>query len=248
MNHNSTVILVHGAWADGSCWSNAILPLRHQGLSVIAAQIPLTSLTDDIAALNRVIERTAGPVTLVAHAYGGAVITAVSEERVKALVYIAALAPDEGETVADVFYHSDPHPAAPHLAPDKHGLIWIPEESFGQAVAHEASADQVAIMAAVQRPLALRCIQEKAHTPAWKRKPTWFLIAERDRMISPETQRFMAKRMRATVRAYEVDHTPMYTHPELMVDTIEEAVRQSVSPTAASANAQSSAVSQKGEL
>src|SRR5580693_8980974 len=121
MNYSAgagTVILVHGAWADGSCWNNVILPLRHRGLNVTAASIPLTSLTDDSAALRRVIERVEGPVILVGHAYAGAVIAAAHDDRVKALVYIAALAPDEGETVADVFYRVAPHPEAPKLAPD----------------------------------------------------------------------------------------------------------------------------------
>jgi pimeloyl-ACP methyl ester carboxylesterase len=130
------VILVHGAWADGSCWSNIILPLRQQGLKVIAAPIPLTSLTDDSVALRRVIEKVEGPVTLVGHAYAGAVIAAAHDDRVKSLVYIAALAPDEGETVADVFYRVAPHPEAPKLAPDAHGVIWMPEEGFAHAVAH----------------------------------------------------------------------------------------------------------------
>ena len=245
---NATVVLVHGAWADGSCWSNVILPLRHQGLHVTAAPIPLTSLSDDVAALNRVLERTTGPVTLVAHAYAGAVIAAASEERVKALVYIAALAPDEGETVADVFYRGDPHPAAPHLAPDANGLIWMSDEGFSQAVAHKASSDQTAIMAAVQRPIALNCIQEKAPGPAWRRKCSWFLIAEEDRMISPDTQRFMAKRMRATIRAHAVDHTPMYTQPELVVDIVLEAVRESVSSAAGSARVLSPALWQRREV
>ncbi len=231
---NGSVVLVHGAWADGSCWSNVILPLRHHGLIVTSAPLPLTSLTDDIAALNRVMERTSGPVTLVGHAYAGAVIAGITEERVKALVYIAALAPDEGETVADVFYRTDPHPTAPRLAPDPHGLIWMPEEGFSQAVAHNVSSDQATIMAAVQRPIAVKCIEEKAPAPAWRTKPSWFLIAEEDRMISPETQRFMADRMRATVRSYGVDHAPMYTQPDLVVGVILEAVRQSVSPTAVS--------------
>ncbi len=233
-NGSGSVVLVHGAWADGSCWSNVILPLRRQGLSVTSAPIPLTSLTDDIAALNRVLERTSGPVILVGHAYAGAVIAAAHDDRVTSLVYIAALAPDENETVADVFYRADPHPAAPRLAPDRHGFIWMPKEGFGQAVAHKASSDQAAIMAAVQRPIALKCIQEKAPKPAWRTKPSWFLIAEEDRMISPETQRYMAQRMGATVRSHGVDHTPMYTQPDLVVDMIMEAVRQSVLPTAVS--------------
>jgi pimeloyl-ACP methyl ester carboxylesterase len=220
---NGTVVLVHAAWADGSCWSNVILPLRNQGLRVTAAPIPLTSLSDDAAALRRVIERTSGPVILVGHAYAGAVIAAVHDDRVKSLVYVAALAPDEGETVADVFYRTAPHPKAPKLAPDAHGLIWMPEEGFGCAVAHKASPDQLAIMAAVQRPIAVQCIQEKAPAPAWKKIPSWYFVAEEDRMIIPETQRFMANRMHATIRSHSVDHTPMYTEPELVVDVILEA-------------------------
>jgi pimeloyl-ACP methyl ester carboxylesterase len=222
---NSTVVMVHGAWADGSCWSNVILPLRRQGLRVTTAPIPLTSLTEDAVTLRRVIERTTGPVILVGHAYAGAVIAGAHDERVKSLVYVAALAPDEGETVADVFYRTNPHPKAPKLTPDAYGLIWMPEEGFGCAVAHKASPDQIALMAAVQRPIAVRCIQEKAPAPAWKMTPSWYLVAEEDRMIDPETQRFMAGRMGAAIRSHNVDHTPMYTAPELVVDIILEAAQ-----------------------
>ena len=222
-SQSTTVILVHGAWADGSCWDNVILPLRRQGLKTTCAPIPLTSLTDDAAALRRVIERAAGSIILVGHAYAGAVIAASHDDRVKALVYIAALAPDEGETVADVFYRAAPHPQAPHLEPDGHGLIWMAEEGFAHAVAHKASPDQVVIMTAVQRPIAVQCIQEKAPAPAWKMTPSWYLVAEEDRMILPETQRFMANRMGATIRSHAVDHTPMHTAPNLVVDVILEA-------------------------
>jgi pimeloyl-ACP methyl ester carboxylesterase len=227
-SQTGTVILVHGAWADGSCWNNVILPLRRHRLNVTAAPIPLTSLTDDAAALRRVIERTNGPVVLVGHAYAGAVIAAAIDERVKALVYVAALAPDEGETVADVFYRDTPHPKAPKLAPDTHGLIWMPEEGFAQAVAHKASPDQIAITAAVQRPIAVQCIQEKAPAPAWKTTPSWFLLAEEDRMIVPETQKFMAERMGATIRSHAVDHTPMHTEPNVVVDVILEATQEAI--------------------
>jgi pimeloyl-ACP methyl ester carboxylesterase len=220
-----TVVLVHGAWADGSCWHNVILPLRRQGLKIICAPIPLTSLTDDIAAVQRVIERTAGPVVVVGHAYGGAPIAAQYDDRVKSLVYVAALAPDEGETVADVFYRADPHPNAPRLAPDEYGFIWMPEEGFNQAVAHKAPQDQATIMSAVQRPIAVKCIQEKAPIPAWKTKPSWFFLAEEDRMISPETQRYMASRMNANIRSHQVDHSPMLTVPDLVVEVILEAAR-----------------------
>jgi pimeloyl-ACP methyl ester carboxylesterase len=231
---NGTVVLVHGAWADGSCWQNVILPLERQGLTVTCAPIPLTSLTDDVAAVQRVLERTTGAVILTGHAYGGAVIAAVSEDRVKSLVYIAALAPAEGETVADVFYRADSHRDAPRLAPDAHGFIWMPEEGFGAAVAHMASPGQTKILAAVQRPIAVKCIQEKSSVPAWRTRPSWFLLAKQDRMISPQTQRFMAERMGATIRSYDVDHSPMLTKPDLVVDVIREAVRETFSQAAVS--------------
>jgi pimeloyl-ACP methyl ester carboxylesterase len=223
-----TIVLVHGAWADGSCWSNVILPLQRQGLHVTTAPIPLTSLSEDAAALRRVIERTTGPVTLVGHAYAGAVIAAIQVNRVHSLVYVAALAPDEGEAVADVFYRETPHPEAPHLEPDAHGFIWMPEEGFGRAVAHKASPDQLAIIAAVQRPIAVQCIQEKAPSPAWKTTPSWYLLAEEDRMIVPETQRFMADRMGAIIRSHAVDHTPMHKDPELVVNLILDVARETL--------------------
>ena len=226
---NASVILVHGAWADGSCWSNVILPLRGAGLSVICAAIPLTSLTNDVAALDHALERTSGPVVLVGHAYAGAVIAATSEERVKSLVYVAALAPGEGETVAAVFYRDEPHPDAPKLAPDPHGFIWMPEEGFRRAVAHKASADPISVMTAVQRPIGDSCIQQPAPRPAWKTKSSWYLLAEEDHMINPKTQRFMADRMGAKVRPHRVDHTPMYTEPDLVVDVILEAARETLS-------------------
>jgi pimeloyl-ACP methyl ester carboxylesterase len=225
---NATIVLVHGAWADGSCWRNVILPLRKEGLKVTCAPIPLTSLTEDIAALQRVLERTSGPAVLVGHAYAGAVIAGPGDSRVKSLVYIAALAPAEGETVADVFYRTKPHPEAPHLQPDAHGLIWMPEGGFAHAVAHRASPDETAILEAVQRPIAVRCIQEKAPVPAWKTKPSWFLLAEEDRMIVAETQRFMAGRMGAKIRTCHVDHSPIYTAPDVVVGVILEAARETL--------------------
>jgi pimeloyl-ACP methyl ester carboxylesterase len=224
MSLNSTsVILTHGAWADGSSWSKIILPLEKHGFRVVAAPIPLTSLSDDIAALTRVIERTDGPVILAAHAYAGAVISAAKNERVKSLVYIAALTPAAGETVGDVFYRGKQHPKAPQLAPDANGLIWMPEEGFKDAFAPNASPEMIAILAATQRPIALPCIQETAREPAWKTTPSWFLVAEEDRMINPETQHFMAERMGAKIRSHSVDHTPLVTAPERVVDVILEA-------------------------
>jgi pimeloyl-ACP methyl ester carboxylesterase len=228
INGNTTVVAVHGAWADGSSWKDVILRLEREGLRVIAAPIPLTSLADDAAALKRAVSRTKGPLILAAHAYAGAVIAAVNDERVKALVYIAALAPDEGETVAQVFHRDEPHPQAPKLAPDTEGFIWMPDEGFKNAFSQHATAEQIALSAAVQRPISVKCLQEPALKPAWRSKPSWFLIAEEDRMINPKTQHFMAKRMGATTRSFAVDHTPLISAPEKVVDIIQEA-KQTVS-------------------
>ncbi|HEY4381123.1 MAG TPA: alpha/beta hydrolase [Acidobacteriaceae bacterium] len=222
---NTTVVLVHGAWADGSSWSAVIGPLLKRGFNVIAAPIPLTSLGEDAAALQRVIARTEGPVIVAGHAYAGSVIATANDERVKALVYIAALAPDEGETVAQVFYKDEAHPQAPKLAPDADGFIWMPDDGFPNAFSHNATAEQIALARAVQRPIALKSIQEPVPAPAWKSKPTWYLLAEEDRMINPKTQRFMADRMKATVRSLKVDHTPLLTAPVKVVDIIVEAAQ-----------------------
>lgn len=222
-SENATVVVVHGAWADGSSWGAIIGPLEERGLNVIAAPIPLTSLSDDAATLKRTIARTEGPVIVAGHAYAGAVIATAHDERVKALVYVAALAPDEGETVAQVFYRDEAHPKAPHLAPDADGFIWMPDEGFVNAFAQNATHEQIALSKAVQRPISVKCIQEPVPFPAWKSKPTWYLIAEEDRMINPETQRFMAGRMKTTLRSYAVDHTPLFTAPDKVVDILLEA-------------------------
>jgi pimeloyl-ACP methyl ester carboxylesterase len=225
---NATVVMVHGAWADGSSWRQVIEGIQATGIKAIAAPIPLTSLSDDIKALDRALERTGGPLVLAAHAYAGAVIAASTNDRVRALVFVAALAPDEGETVADVFYREASHPQAPQLAPDEHGYIWMPDEGFASAFAQNASRAETAVLAAVQRPIAVACIQEKSPTPQWKKKPSWFLVAEEDRMINPKTQHFMASRMGAQVRSHSVDHTPLVTAPGMVVNLIREAL---ASPT-----------------
>ncbi len=162
---------------------------------------------------------------MAGHAYAGAVIATADYERVKALVYVAALAPEEGETVAQVFYRDETHPLAPQLAPDSDGLIWMPEEGFANAFAQDATAEQIALSKAVQRPIAVKSIQEPAPKPAWKSKPSWFLIAEKDRMINPKTQHFMAQRMGAATRSLAVDHTPLLTAPEEVVKIILEAAQ-----------------------
>jgi pimeloyl-ACP methyl ester carboxylesterase len=220
-----SVVLAHGAWADGSSWARVIAPLQAEGAKVSAAPLPLTSLADDVAALNRSLDRTEGPVVLVGHAYAGAVIALARPERVKALVYVTGLAPDEGEKVADVFYRLEPHPKAPKLAPDNNGLIWLPETAFAAAFAQHASAEDRAVLSAVQRPISVNCITVPVGRPLWRDVPSWFLVAEDDRMIVPETQRYMAERMKAKTKAHAVDHTPSVTAPKAVADIIHNAIR-----------------------
>jgi pimeloyl-ACP methyl ester carboxylesterase len=226
---NVTVVLVHGAWADGASWAKVIGPLTADGVRVPAAPLPLTSYAEDTAAVERTLERAPGPVVLEGHAYAGAMIASTRNENVKALVYIAALAPDQGETVADVFYHSQPHPMAPKLAPDKHGLIYLPHEAFAAAFAQNASSDELALLSAVRRPLSPACINVPVNRPLWKDRPTWFLIAEQDRMIVQETQRSMAERMHAREWSHPVDHAPIINAPGLVVDIIREAIGEAIS-------------------
>ena len=157
------------------------------------------------------IKRMSGPVVLVGDSYGGAVITAAGSEdaNVKALVYIAAMAPDEGETVGQLLHRAAPHASAPALVPDEDGFLWMSADGFAKAVAPESPAGDTAVMAATQKPIAVSCLAEKMTKPAWREKPSWFLVAERDRMIAPDTQRYMAHRTGGHVIPIEVDHTPL---------------------------------------
>jgi pimeloyl-ACP methyl ester carboxylesterase len=227
-SNDTTVVLVHGAWADGSSWAKVIAPLAAGAVKTVAAPLPLTSFHDDVAALERTLERVDGPVILAGHAYAGAVIGATRSEKVKALVYVAALAPDEGETVAAVFYRGKPHPQAPKLTPDAHGLIYLPEAAFAAAFAQNASTQELAVLAAVQRPISPACITVAMERPLWKDRPAWFLIAEQDRMIVEDNHRFMAERMKARTRSHPVDHSPLVTAPATVVDIIREAIDEVV--------------------
>lgn len=225
MSKQATVVLAHGAWADGSSWGKVIAGLAAQGVKAVAAPLPLTTLADDVAALDRSLERAGGPVVLAGHAYAGGVIGATRHSAVKALVYVAALAPAEGETIADVFYRNPPHPQAPQLAPDANGLIWLPEEAFPAAFAQNASAGELAVLSALQRPISPACITVPVPRPLWQDLPAWYLLARQDRMIVEQTQRFMAGRMKARISEHDVDHTPSVTAPALVVDLLLQAVR-----------------------
>jgi pimeloyl-ACP methyl ester carboxylesterase len=217
-----TVVLVHGAWADGSSWNKVTGELQRRNFSVVAAQIPLTSFSDDVVVLRRVLLRQEG-------SYGGAVITAAAggNPNVKALICIAAIVPDEGETVGDVFHRVPAHPSAPKLQPDVDGFLWVNVDAYRSAVAPDASSSETALMAATQKPIALKCLAEPMSTPAWREKPTWFLIAEKDRMVSPETQRFTAERMKSKFVSLPVDHTPLASNPDAVAELITAAASDS---------------------
>jgi pimeloyl-ACP methyl ester carboxylesterase len=224
-SNNITAVLVPGAWADGSSWAKVIGQLQSSGFGAVTVPLPLTSYADDLAALERTLERMDGPVVLAGHAYAGGVIGGTRSDKVKALVYVAALAPDEGETVTDVFYRAEPHAKAPKLAPDHHGLIWLPEEAFADAFAQNASMEEQTLLAALQRPISPACITAPVGRPRWKDLPCWYLVAEQDRMIPRATQEFMAARMKARRHSHPVDHTPSVTAPDLVTDLIVQAAR-----------------------
>src|SRR6516225_8247302 len=220
-----TVVMAHGGWADGSSWARVIKGLAAHGIKSVAAPLPLTELADDVTALDRSIERVPGPVGVAAHAYAGAVIGLARPERVKALVYVTAFAPDDGEKLTDLFFRTEPHPQAPKLAPDGANLLWLPDDAFPKAFAQNASAEDLTVLKAAQRPISLACITVPAGRPLWKDVPTWFLLAEQDHMIIPATQRFMAERMKAKIKPHPVDHTPSVTAPEAVIDIIRDAIR-----------------------
>ena len=223
---NLTAVLVHAAWADASSWNAVTWPLQDLGFQVRSAQIPLSSLSEDVAALKRLLRQVEGPVVLVCHSYAGAVITAAGADnpQVKALVYVAAIAPDEGETVGELFHRAEPQPnTRPQLVPDEDGFLWVAAGGFADAVAPAASAEETAVMQINQHPIALKCLGEPMTAPAWKQKPSWFLVAEKDRMISAAMQRFMADRMKARVHSRNTDHTPLASDPESVVQVIAEA-------------------------
>jgi pimeloyl-ACP methyl ester carboxylesterase len=223
----ATVVFAHGAWADESSWRKVADLLLIKGIRAVTFGLPLSSLADDVSALDRAVAQVDGPVVLVGHAYAGAVIASTRSDKVKALVYVAGLAPDEGETVADVFYRYEHDEKAPALAPDSDGLIRLPEAAFETAFAQHATAQELKQLAAVQRPISPACITVPVGSPLWKRVPSWYLVAQRDRMIPEKTQRFMAERMKAHIGAYPVDHLPSVTAPNLVADVIVDAIRHS---------------------
>jgi len=220
-----TAVLVHGAWADPASWAGVVDALQSKQIDTVTVSLPLLTLAGDVAALDDVLDRIPGKAVLVGHAYAGAVIAATQSPKVAALVYIAGLAPDEGETVAEVFNRYPHDDTTPALAPAEDGLMWLPTEAFATAFAQHATKQQQQVLAASQRPISPAAITVPVGRPLWKQVPSWYLVAQRDHMIPEQTQRFLAERMHAHTTALPVDHLPSVTAPSLVAEVIVDAVR-----------------------
>lgn len=218
------VVLVHGAFADGSCWGKVIADLEENGYEVTAVQNPLTSFADDVATTRRVIDAQTGPVVVVGHSYGGAVITAAAQgaPNVTALVYIAAFGPDEGESVGPLL-EKYPTKLGTSLAPDAAGFLYIDRAKFKEAFAADVSDRERGIMAATQKPIQAQIFGHVFGTPAWRQIPSWFLVAAQDQAIHPDLERMFAKRMGATTREVNTSHVPFMSEPRAVVELIDEA-------------------------
>jgi len=215
-NQEVSVVLVHGAWADASSWNEVVPLLQKKGLTVVAVQNPLSSLADDVAATRRAIDRQPGKVLLVGHSWGGVVITEAGQhDKVAGLVYVAAFAPGEGESVNDLGSNKDV-PQPPGLAgiePDANGYLWMSTRNFAEHFAQDLPASTTALMAVGQKPIAARSFADKVGVPAWKGKPSWYVMAEQDHMIPPQAQKAMAQRTGATVSSVGASHAAMMARP-----------------------------------
>src|SRR5271169_671807 len=222
MEAKTNVVLVHGAWADGSSWGKVIPLLQDKGFNVTAVQLPLTSLTDDIAVTRNMLAAQKGPTVLVGHSYGGAVITGAANDapNVTALVYIAAFGLDEGESLESLSKQGPATAGGAQIRPDDHGFLWINPDGFPAAFAADVDPVEARVMAAVQKPLSIQSFAEKSGPPAWKHLPSWFLVSTNDQMIPPQAEEFMAKRMGATVRSVHASHASMVSRPTDVAELI----------------------------
>jgi pimeloyl-ACP methyl ester carboxylesterase len=211
-----SVVLVHGAWADGSSWNDVVPLLQAKGLTVVAVQNPLSSLADDVAATQRAIDRQPGKVLLVGHSWGGVVVTEVGrQDKVAGLVYVAAFAPADGESVNDLGANKDlpQPPGLGGIEPDAHGYLWMRARNFGEHFAQDLSASRTALMAVNQKPIAARSFGDKVSVAAWRSKPSWYVLAEQDHMIAPPAQKAMAQRAGATLTSLPAGHAAMMAKP-----------------------------------
>jgi pimeloyl-ACP methyl ester carboxylesterase len=218
-----TVLLVHGAWADGSSWSKVIPLLEAKGLHVVAVQIPLTSFADDVAATQRAIALEDGPVVLVGHSYAGAVITeAGNDPKVTALVYVSAVAPDQGESTFGLIT-SVATPIGTELRPDKSGFLKLTPKGIAEDFAQDLSPKEIEVLTATQTPISVAAMKGEVTTPAWKSKPSWYIIAANDRAISPELEAAQAKRIGATTTTAPSSHVSMLAQPAKVAGVIFDA-------------------------
>lgn len=218
-----TVLLVHGAWADGSSWSKVVPLLEAKGLRVVAVQIPLTSFADDVAATQRAIALEAGPVLLVGHSYAGAVITeAGNDPKVAGLVYVSAVAPDQGESTFALIT-SVQTPIGSELRPDQSGFLKLTSKGISEDFAQDLSPKEIEILTATQVPVSVAAMKGEVTNPAWKSKPSWYIIAANDRAISPELEAAQAKRIGATTTTVSSSHVIMLAQPAKVASVILEA-------------------------
>jgi pimeloyl-ACP methyl ester carboxylesterase len=215
MAASPNIVLVHGAWADGSCWSSVIERLEADGYRVTAVQLPETSLADDVARVRHVLSLQNGPTVLAAHSYGGQVITALGNDapNVVGLVYIAAFGLDEGESIGALLQQGPPTPAVAHVDVDSEGFGWIPEDDFLNHFAADIDPVKAKVMFAVQQPLHTSTFDDVMGTPAWKSLPSWYLVAENDEVIPPDAERQFAQRMGADTIEVTSGHCAMVSHP-----------------------------------
>jgi pimeloyl-ACP methyl ester carboxylesterase len=225
MTVQPNVVLVHGAWADGSCWSGVIERLQADGYTVTAPQFPESSLAADVARLRQVLHRQDGPTVVVGHSYGGQIMTALGTDAPNAagLVYIAAFGLDEGESIGALAAQGPPTPALAHLDIDAAGFAWLPEEDFVKHFAADVDPVRARVMYAVQQPVAASAFQDVMGVPAWKSLPTWFMVATADEAIPPEAERQFAARMGATTIELASSHVAMVSHPDEVARLIETA-------------------------
>ncbi|KAA0582417.1 alpha/beta hydrolase [Azospirillum sp. B21] len=229
MTSTPTVILVHGAFADGSSWSRVIPRLQAEGLAAVAVQNPLVSLDDDVAHVQRAIDRTKGPVLLVGHSWGGAVITQIGDqERVTGLVYVAAFAPDAGQSPNDTLKPFPPSAGLSGVSVDKGRFLTLTPEGMARNFAQDLAPGEAALLAATQGPVAAACFATKVTTAAWKAKPAWYIVATQDRMLPPDFLRATAARIGARTVEVESGHAPHLSRPDAVAAVIVEAARAAV--------------------
>ena len=226
MSAQPNIVLVHGAWADGSCWSAVIERLQADRFNVTAPQFPETSLAADVARLRQVLARQDGPTVVAGHSYGGQIVTALGTDapNVVALVYIAAFGLDEGESIGGLLAQGPPTPAIANLDIDEQGFAWIPEDDFVSHFAGDIDPAKAKVMYAVQQPLHTSALESVMGEPAWKSLPSWYLVATDDEAIPPDAERQFAQRMGATTVEVASGHVAMVSHPDETVDLIKSAV------------------------